>query len=395
MNIVIVNRWNDQFSRYSNYVDHVTHNVVYISTRDNLANLVTSAAKKIVLVDDITDFADLVEAVNESISVLGNVDRLIALSEFDLINAAKLRKHFNIQGNFPEQVAKFRDKVVMKQTILAAGLKAPVYAELHTYEDATAFAQQHGFPLIIKPRNGAASIGVLKIDSAQALLDARESINLEDAQIEQYIEGTIYHVDGIADNAGVAFSKASQYVNTCFGFSQGMPLGSYVLPDNLFTQQLEKFSEDCLSALGIFNSAFHLEVICHEGEFYFLEVGARVGGGEIPFTMAEVYNVDLYQHWIFLLLNGGRSSLRDREKETFSSGFVLFPEPIGKKLINVDNEFTPPALYASIFPAQGHFFDGQGGYDTILARFRFRASDAALVEQSVRATIDTFTYEVA
>src|SRR5688572_30425680 len=99
MNIVIINRWNDQFSCYSNYIDHSVHNIVYISTRDNLVNLVTSAAKKIVLVDDITDFAGLVEAIHESIGTLGTIDRLIALSEFDLISAAKLREHFKIQGN--------------------------------------------------------------------------------------------------------------------------------------------------------------------------------------------------------------------------------------------------------------------------------------------------------
>lgn len=395
MNIVIINRWNDQFSCYSNYIDHSVHNIVYISTRDNLVNLVTSAAKKIVLVDDITDFAGLVEAIHESIGTLGTIDRLIALSEFDLISAAKLREHFKIQGNFPEQVARFRDKVVMKQTILAAGLKAPVYNELNAYEDALAFARQHGFPLIIKPRNGAASIGVMKIDSLQALEEARASISLEDSQIEQYIEGVIYHVDGIADNSGVAFSKVSQYVNTCFEFSQGKALGSYVLPDNLFSRQIEQFTEDCLSALGIFNSAFHLEIICNEGELYFLEVGARVGGGEIPFTMAEVYKIDLYQEWISLQLNSGRSSLRDRESEHYTSGFVLFPEPVGKKLIKVDSELKSSTVYAAIFPDEGHFFDGHGGYDTILARFRFRAQSAELVEEAVRATINNFTYEVA
>ncbi|MHC8341518.1 hypothetical protein [Pseudomonas sp. HLT2-19-2] len=79
MSIVIINRWNDQFSCYSNYIDHSVHNIVYISTRNNLMHLETSSAKRIVLADDITDFAGLIEAVKESISTLGNVDRLIAL----------------------------------------------------------------------------------------------------------------------------------------------------------------------------------------------------------------------------------------------------------------------------------------------------------------------------
>lgn len=395
MNIVILNRWNDEFSCYSNYIDHAVHSVVYISTADNVVNLVNSGAKKIVLVDDVTEFSGLVEALEQAVDTLGRVDRLVALSEFDLINAAKLRAHFDIQGDLPEQVARFRDKVVMKKTVLAAGLNAPVYSELHDYPQAIAFAEQNGFPLIIKPRNGAASVGVLKIDSFDALENARDAMTFVDTQIEQYIEGVIYHIDGITDNTGVAFSKASQYVNTCFEFSQGKPLGSYVLPDDLFSQRLRKFAEDCLLALGIYNSAFHLEVICNNDRFYFLEVGARVGGGEIPFTMVEVYEVDLYKEWIDLQLNGGRSALRDRQPESVSSGFVLFPEPVGKKLINIDQDFNSTAVYASIFPAQGHFFDGQGGYDTILARFRFRASSAELVEDAVRTTINTFTYEVA
>lgn len=395
MKVVIINRWNDEFSRYDRSIDHRIHDVAYISKADSLTHLPRHLAKQVVTIDDITDQAKLSGALDDCIGVLGGIDRLIALSEFDLINAARLRAQFSIPGIQPDQVTKFRDKVMMKNAILAAGLKAPAYCELDNYAQALAFAQQYSYPIIIKPRAGAASVGVIKIDTGQELENAWTSIDLEDAEVEQYLDGDIYHVDGIADADGIAFCKASRYVNTCLDFSCGQPLGSYVLPDDDFCRALQYFADRCLLALGVVDSAFHLEVIHHRGDFYFLEVGARVGGGEIPFTMTEVHNVDLYQEWIRLQLKGGRSILRDQKQQTQSSGFVLFPELVGKRLVKVDTQFKPAALYASIFPEPGYLFDGNGGYETILARFRFRASSSELVEEAVRSTLENFSYEVS
>lgn len=52
----------------------------------------------------------------------------------------------------PETVRRVRDKLVQKRTMAAAGIPVPTFAEVATADDALAFAQEQGFPLVLKTR---------------------------------------------------------------------------------------------------------------------------------------------------------------------------------------------------------------------------------------------------
>lgn len=52
----------------------------------------------------------------------------------------------------PETVRRVRDKLTQKHTIAAVGIPVPSFAGVETPEEVLAFAQQHGFPLVLKTR---------------------------------------------------------------------------------------------------------------------------------------------------------------------------------------------------------------------------------------------------
>ncbi|CAB3751834.1 ATP-grasp domain-containing protein [Paraburkholderia solisilvae] len=400
--IVILNRWADEFAAYDRYIDHRAHDVAYVCTPEGAAAL---SASRIVHAEHLPDFkneAALSEAVRRCADRLGGLERLIALSEFDLIAAARLREVFDIAGDRPETVRRFRDKTVMKQAIIAAGLKAPRFVELNRVQshDAEELANLR-LPLIIKPRAGAASDGVVRIDTRARLAELWPGLAREDYECEEFVEGPIYHVDGLVSDGAFVIVRGSRYVNTCLDFANGKPLGSIMLNAGSACDELLVFAKACLDALALKDGAFHLEVIQGSTGFCFLEVGARVGGGEIPFMFRDLYGVDLYQLWVAQQSGDAENfetlarKARAAQASPLRGGFLMLPEPVGTRLIDVRLPTGIAQLYGAIVPKLNHVFNGTGGYDQILARFRYRGDSEAEIAAAIDVTLGAFHYTLS
>ncbi|SIT43573.1 putative biotin carboxylase [Paraburkholderia ribeironis] len=401
--IVVLNRWSDGLATYHRYIDHAVHNVAYVCTPNGAAALRASRIAHVEQLSDILDEDALHEAVLACHEALGGIDRLIALSEFDLITAARLRNSFNIPGELPDTVVRFRDKAVMKYAVAAAGLRVPRFAAL---EDL-AFPKPGAidvmrFPIIVKPRNGAASIGVRRVDTRAQFDVLWPTLPLVEYECEEYIDGPVYHVDGFMLNGAFLIARASRYVNTCLQFEQGKPLGSVMLDLGPLNDALLAFAEASLRALALSNGPFHLEIIGGGDGLYFLEVGTRVGRGEIPFLFHDLYGVDLFDLWV-AQQSGDEARFAAQAQAAIAAsaspargGFLMLPEPVGKVFVDAQLPQGIPALYGAVFPTRHHFFDGAGGYETtILARFRYRGASEDEIATAIHATLRDFRYTLA
>ncbi|WP_227746896.1 MULTISPECIES: ATP-grasp domain-containing protein [Paraburkholderia] len=316
--------------------------------------------------------------------------------------AARLRNSFSIPGDLPDQVVRFRDKAVMKYDIAAAGLRVPRFAALEDlgFPDAEEINAMR-FPVIVKPRTGAASVGVRRVDT-RAQFDALwPTLPIAGYECEEYIEGTIYHVDGFVLDGAFVIARASRYVNTCLEFAQGKPLGSVMLDPGPLNDALLTFADASLRALALVNGPFHLEIIRGRDGLYFLEIGARVGGGEIPFLFRDLYGVDLFALWV-AQQSGDEARFTAQTQAAFAAstscargGFLMLPEPIGKVFVDAQLPQGIAALYETVLPKQHHLFDGAGGYDTILARFRYRGASEHEIAVAIHATLRDFRFTLA
>jgi len=387
-----MNRWCDEFSAYERYIDHAYHRMAYIVTPEGATILGNKPHEHVELVRDFKELGPLSAAVAECSKVLGGIDCLISLSEFDLMMAAELRALHNIPGDQPHDVARFRDKTVMKNRMLAAGVRAPRFVALDARRSTIDAVYALHYPVVVKPRCGAASVGVHVAASRDELDRILSDLPLPEYECEEYIPGPIFHVDGLVCEGTVQFQKASRYLGTCLDFAHGKPLGSITLAPSDFRAELLKFNAQCLRALELFQCAFHLEIINGSDGFYFLEVGARVGGGEIPFTMHDVFGVDLYEGWVQQQLDPA-FRIHPKNDETLA-GFLLIPEPVGKRLVEVSVPQKINTLYASVVPPLNHVFDGHGGYDTILGRFRYCGQSEDQIEAAINETLQQFFYRL-
>ncbi|RAG84067.1 biotin carboxylase [Streptacidiphilus pinicola] len=391
MRVLVINRWSDDFADYGSYLDHQAHQVAYVTVAGHRPLLPAATAHAEVVADP-SDVGEVTAAALRCHLALGGTDVVLALSEFDLLTAARVREQLGVPGADTEAVLRFRDKTVMKQAVAAAGLRVPQFRAIGSAEDAAAFAAAHGGgPVMLKPRTGAASSGCVLLRPGQ---DARHELagrDLTGYEAEEFVEGPIWHVDGLLADGELRFGLASRYLNTCFDFGLGTPLGSVVQQGPAAETMLD-FALRSLAALGLRTGAFHLEVIEHADGPVFLEVGARVGGGEIPFVCRDVYGVDLVGDWVRLELSEQPRTLPAGEtSEGAHGGFLMLPEPVGQRLVERPSLVgVVPGLYAEELPEPGHVFTGHGGYDEILGRFRYRADSPAAVEAAIRATLDRY-----
>jgi len=88
------------------------------------------------------------------------------------------------------------DKLRTKQVWQSLGLPTPRHAVLASVADCEKAASELGFPLIVKPAHEGSSIGMAKVDSVAALVEAWQAAAQFDSQVlvEQWIKGPEFTV---------------------------------------------------------------------------------------------------------------------------------------------------------------------------------------------------------
>jgi biotin carboxylase len=388
--VVVLNRWSVGWSGgqppYEDVLDHDAFRVSYLVDAEGFKGL-TDRIKASCLVETVTDIKDLQQLATAFAALVakgGEAFRLVALSEWDLLNAAALRERFGVAGMQPAMVIGVRDKVRMKERIAAAGIKAPTFAPCPDLASLEAFIHDHGFPVVLKPRKMAASIGVVILPD-QAQFDAEKAhLAFDDMECETYCPGAVFHIDGLMRNGKLAYAVPFRYTRPPVDFVQGLPLGAMALPLGAVRDQMIAFGAKVAAALSIDNTHFHLEVIMDESVAapspMFLEVGARVGGADIPRAVALITGVDAVKQQLRVEL--GLDLLPMDGDPAITAGYYLVPFPKGlPRLVSSHPEMgraVLPTLVDEHRRMPGEILDGSGGYLKIPARFVFHGSAEAV-----------------
>lgn len=393
--VVVIHRWRAEYVDYAAVLDHTVNRVTYITTevgRTRVPDLATG-------VEVVANTDDLV-AVRRAVSALaerhGPPRRIIALKEDDLLTAATLRAEWGCEGTKPDQALRFLDKLVMAEIVAARGLLVPALTAVDSADDVRAFAAEHGWPVIVKPRIGSSSDGVALLRGPS---DADEIDFTERPMLAQvYNPHPIYHVDGVYLNGRLAAFRASRYVNSCLDFRTGDYLGSVEEDNPAIVSAIGAAAERFVGAFDTDPLVFHLELFVApaaatgEPECTFLEVGARVGGSEIPFLWREVHGYDLMAAALKLQLGEPLDSPVLKNDDI--AGWLLVPSP-ARRPCRI-TEVTPlsgrvPGLYAEALLGQGEVLPlADAYYEHVGGRFRFRGTTSRTVEEAIQVAAADF-----
>ena len=229
------------------------------------------------------------------------IDAVVATSEYDLIRAARLREFFGCPGQKELSALAFRDKVLMKD-IASHVVETPrPYKRLGSPRDLYSFLEHVEFPVIIKPVLGAGSIDTAILhDSAEvaAFLSGRV---IENFEVEKFVPGNMYIVDGLFDRGKIVVGWVSRYVNDCLSFRQGQQASIVQIPErDPLTLRLRRFASELLSQMPTpETTTFHVEAFhTPDQRLVLCEVASRTGGGAINQLGMFRYGVDITRLWI-------------------------------------------------------------------------------------------------
>ena len=231
------------------------------------------------------------------------IDRIVALDDYDVWTAASLREHLRVPGMGETTVRYFRDKLAMRMKAQEYGIPVPDFVHVLNYDRVRAFMERVPPPWVLKPRAEASTIGITKVASPDELwprLDAlgdRQSYYL----LERYLPGEVFHVDSLVYDRQVVFAETHRYGRPPLDVFHegGIPTTRTLSRRSEETRALQVLNRQVIQAFGLLQGATHMEFIrsSADGRFYFLETAARVGGAHIAELVDYATGINLWREW--------------------------------------------------------------------------------------------------
>lgn len=231
------------------------------------------------------------------------LDAIIPLDEYDVEMAAILREHLRLRGMGMTQTKNFRDKLAMREVAARAGLRVPAFVGVINHADVNSYADHVSPPWVLKPRLEAGAMGIKRVANKDELwwfineLGDQASFRV----LEQYVPGDVYHADALTVNGDTIFVNVSRYGRPPLNVSHdGGVFTTYTLPaSDPDSEAIIRMNRQVIEALGHTHGPTHAEFIKGhaDGEFYFLEIAARVGGAHIADLVAATTGVNLWEEW--------------------------------------------------------------------------------------------------
>ncbi len=236
------------------------------------------------------------------------IDRIVALDDFDVETVADLREHLRMPGMGGSTARFFRDKLAMRVQASDEGIPVPAFVHVLNYDDLRAYMRSVPPPWVLKPRSEASSMGIRKVNSEGELWPLLDGLGDRQSYyvLEQFVPGDVFHVDSIVWNKKVLFTLASRYGSPPMTVYQGGGVfATSTLPyQSAEDQALQALNRETIAAMGMVRGVTHAEFIRSEvdGQFYFLEIAARVGGAYIDLMIEQASGLNLWVEWARLEL---------------------------------------------------------------------------------------------
>jgi len=255
-----------------------------------------------VRVASLWDEAAVIAAVRE-IHERAPFDRIECLWEPGMTLAARLREALGVAGMDVERTQRFRDKETMKLRLDAAGIRTPRHARAAGERAVREAADRIGYPLIVKPIDGAGSRDTHRVDDAPALEALLPRIaHVPEVSVEEYVEGEEFTFDTICVDGRILYFNVAWY--------RPKPLVGrsieWLSPQTVTLRHVDQpllapgreLGPAVLRALEFSMGFTHMEwFLTPQGEAVFGEIAARPPGARSVDLMNYGADLDTYTGW--------------------------------------------------------------------------------------------------
>ncbi|MBA2662848.1 MAG: ATP-grasp domain-containing protein [Bradymonadaceae bacterium] len=253
------------------------------------------------------DGAALAAAASRLVARIGPIDRLFGALEQLQLPIAHARDVVGIPGMGVAIVTRFRDKSAMKAALRQAEVPCARYARVTSTADATRFADEVGYPMIIKPIDGLGTRSTWRLENDDELAQALRSLAPSPAQpvqCEEFLLGSEHSFETVTIDGRHIWSSSTNYLPGPLE-AMNTPWIQYcvVLPRE--TDTMERFrpvNHAALDALGMITGLSHMELFNRNDTTVAVnEVGARPPGVNIMPLMSHAHGTDFVRAWIRLM----------------------------------------------------------------------------------------------
>lgn len=312
------------------------------------------------IIGDVSDPAGVLAAVQKyEQEHQASPAAVIPMNDFTVRAALAVSSHYGINHNSEDTVNKCRDKFLMKQVLAAADLPLPKFGAFATYEELVKLVGEIGLPVVIKPRELAGSVGVLKVTTEAELKVAFDQciadikalngayMTPEDVfLVEEYIparnevsvevvnHGDYHRVLAVTDK----YLGAEPYF---------VEVGHSVPSVHNDNAQLKNIAERACAALGIKYGIAHFEArVRPDGQIRIIEVGARTGGDAImdlveratgfnPYELHVGSYLDVFPELPATIPNLGLAAVAFLKAEEGVIEKVAMPKSLDETIVNM------------------------------------------------------------
>ncbi|TDE28625.1 ATP-grasp domain-containing protein [Actinomadura sp. 6K520] len=232
------------------------------------------------------------------------VDGVLCWDEARILPTAHVTEALGLPGGGPETILRVRDKGRTRAALDAAGVPQPRSAPVTTLDEALRAAEDIGYPVVLKPRGLAASLGVVRVKDAGELRDrftfslsakAPDPVGLDmptPLLVEECVTGEEISVDAVVRHGEVTALYVGRKV---VGYPPYMEeVGHVVAGDDplLSDGVLLDALQSAHTALGFRDGWTHTEFILTADGPKLIEVNGRLGGDMIPYLGRLATGID-------------------------------------------------------------------------------------------------------
>ena len=262
------------------------------------------------------------------------VDRLETSVEAHIMAVAHVREKTQIPGTSSRTAFLCRDKPAMKEVLREAGIACAQSLGTKDAKEARDFAARIGFPVILKPRDGAGASGTHKASNAEELERAIRASGLDQGRmvaLEEFIEGHEGFYDTLSIEGRVVHDFACHYFPNVLEAMRTRWISPQIVCTNRIDgehyREVREMGQKVISALGIGTSATHMEWFFGPKGLKFSEIGCRPPGVRVWDLYSAANDFDIYVEWAKAIVHGKTNSKPSRK---YSAGMIaLRPDKDG------------------------------------------------------------------
>lgn len=300
-------------SKWQARVTLVTQNLDYYSLARSADAIGWSLIDETILVPDSSDATCIYPAIERLHSVTP-VDAILTLLDLNVVAAADLAKNLGCFYLNPTAARNVRNKLLTRENLAKARVPQPNFALARNVAEAIDQCLKIGFPVIMKPVDGVASINVKKIENIQEAIAHAELIlshktygpHIRAARmvlVEEYLEGVLVSAETLT------FDGKHHLLGFCDKILSPWPTavelgGTFPATWIHDINDVNLVLNSALNSVGFDFGPAHTELLLTKNGPKIIEINGRLAGGPVPNLINTALEQNIYQTVVSLHLEG-------------------------------------------------------------------------------------------